>query len=150
MQVDARRLLVAGPAAQHVLDAGIGPVGVVRRVRVVHRHDVGQHRRPHIVVVVGGDAHELRALDQEGRVADISEAHLVGVRARRGGSRRHDHGERSATRPGQLVRISGLSAGGAAPCAEASVVAATNAPTAPSSFTPMPPMTKPAFQAGRI
>ena len=91
LQVDARRLLVVGPAAQHVLDARIGTVGVVRRVRVVHRHDVGQHRRPDVVVVVGRDAHQLRALDQEGRVADISRCAPDRARARRaqgGGLRR--------------------------------------------------------------
>ena len=37
------RLAVVAPAAQHELDARIGPVGVVGRVRVVHRDDVGQH-----------------------------------------------------------------------------------------------------------
>ena len=66
----------------------IGIVGVVGGVRVIHGHDVGQHRRPDIVVVVGGDAHELRALDQEGRMADIADAHLIGVRARRDETRR--------------------------------------------------------------
>ena len=54
-------------------------VGVVDGMRVVHGHDVGQHRRSHIVVVVGGDAHELWAFDQEGGVADIGDAHLVGA-----------------------------------------------------------------------
>ncbi len=67
---------------------GIGIVGVVGGVRVIHGHDVGQHRRPHIIVVVGGDAHELRALDQEGRMADIADAHLIGRRARRAETRR--------------------------------------------------------------
>ena len=37
----------------------------------------GNTARPDIVVVVGGDAHALRALDQEGRVADIGDAHLI-------------------------------------------------------------------------
>ena len=54
----------------------VGEVGVVG---VVHGDDVGQHRRPHIVVVVGHDAHQLRALDQERGVADEREPHLVGV-----------------------------------------------------------------------
>ena len=83
LQVDARRLFVLGPAAQHVFDARIGMIGVMRRVRVIHGRDVGQHRRPHIVVVVGGDAHELRAFDQKRRVADIADAHLVGSSAAR-------------------------------------------------------------------
>ena len=39
----------------------------------------GTHRRPHIVVVVGGDAHELRAFDQERGVPDIGDAHLIGI-----------------------------------------------------------------------
>ena len=45
LHVMARRLVRArAPAAQHVLDAGIGVVGVVGRMRVVHGDDVGQHR----------------------------------------------------------------------------------------------------------
>ena len=70
---------VVAPAAQHVFDRRIGMVGVVRVVRVVHGGDVGHDRRPHIVVVVGGDAHPLRTLDQERGVADIADAHLIGV-----------------------------------------------------------------------
>ena len=54
-------------------------VGVVGVVGVVHGDDVGHDRRPHIVVVVGRDAHELRALDQERGVADEGEPHLVGI-----------------------------------------------------------------------
>ena len=66
------------PAAQHVPDAWIGTLGVVGRVRVIHGHDIGQHRRPDVVVIVGGDADELRALDQEGRMPDIADADLIG------------------------------------------------------------------------
>jgi len=46
-------------------------------VRVIHRDDVGPNRGADIIVVVGCDAHELRALDQERRVADIGEADLL-------------------------------------------------------------------------
>ena len=80
LHVDARRLFVVGPAAQHVFDAGVGTVGVVRGVRVVHGDDVGQHRRPDEAVIVGGDAHQLRAFDQEGGVADEADAHLIGFK----------------------------------------------------------------------
>jgi hypothetical protein len=48
-------------------------------VGVVHSDDVGQDRRPHIVVIVGRDPHQLRALDQERGVADEREPHLVGI-----------------------------------------------------------------------
>ena len=92
VHVDARRLFVLHPAAQHVLDRQIGIVRVMRRVRGVHGHDVGQNRRPDVIVVVGGDAHQLRAFDQEGGVADIGDAHLVvferGEPERRRGKRR--------------------------------------------------------------
>ena len=40
------------PAAQYQLDARIGRVGEVRRMGVVHRHDIGQFVRPDIGVVV--------------------------------------------------------------------------------------------------
>ena len=139
--VDARRLFVAGPAAQHVFDARVGVVGVVAGMRVVHRHDVGQHRRPHIVVVVGGDAHELRALDQEGRVADVSETHLVGFERGKLESGRHDGGPRRAIRPGQLCAISGLTPGlgaGAAPCARACTASTAKAAASPSFSTTRP------------
>ena len=39
----------------------------------------GTHRRPHIIVVIGGDAHALRALDQERGVTDEGDAHLIGI-----------------------------------------------------------------------
>src|SRR5258705_5896644 len=48
-------------------------------MRVVHGDDVGGHRRAYIIIVVGRDAHQLRALDQEGRVAHIGQADLIGV-----------------------------------------------------------------------
>jgi hypothetical protein len=87
--VVARRLVGARPpAAQHVLDARIGVISEMAGMRMVHRDDVGQHRRAHIVVVVGRDAHELRTLDQEGRMADIGEPHLIGIERKpeRGGN----------------------------------------------------------------
>ena len=74
------------PAAQHVLDVGVGEVGVVRGVRPVHGGDVGHHRRANVVVVVGGDLHAAGAFDQPGRVADEGQPHLAFGRARRGGS----------------------------------------------------------------
>ncbi len=78
----------------------------MRVVGVVHGGDVGQQRRPHIVVVIGGDAHELRALDQKRGVADKSDPHLIGIERRDGMSR----GWFAATGPGQPVVISGLAA----------------------------------------
>ena len=78
--VVSRRLVGARPpAAQDVRNARIGIVGVVRVMGVVHGGDVGQHRYPDIIVVVGGDAHELRTLDQKRRVASIGDANLVGI-----------------------------------------------------------------------
>ena len=76
-EVDARRALVLHPAAQHVCDARIGVIGVVRRVRMIHRHDVGDDGRTNIVVVVGGDAHALRRLDEESGMADESKPQLI-------------------------------------------------------------------------
>ena len=70
---------VGVPALQHVADAGIGEVGVVRGVRPVHGGDLGHDLRPHVVVVVGGDADRAGALDQPGRVPDEGEAHLRGL-----------------------------------------------------------------------
>jgi hypothetical protein len=52
-------------------------VGVMRVVRMVHRHDIRQQRRFDVIVVIGGNAHELRALDQESRVAEKGDAGLV-------------------------------------------------------------------------
>ena len=72
------RLAVVAPAAQHELDVRIGPIGVVGRVGVVHRHEVGQHRGAQILVEVGGDAHQLGTFDQERRMAHIGDARLVG------------------------------------------------------------------------
>ena len=50
---------------------------VVRVVGVIHGDDVGRDRRAQIVVVVGHDANELRALDHESRVTEEREPHLV-------------------------------------------------------------------------
>ena len=80
LKVVAGRLVRArSPAAQDVRDARIGTVGKVRAVRVIHGRDVGQHRRPNIVVVICRDAHELRAFDQKSRMARIGDADLVGI-----------------------------------------------------------------------
>src|SRR5207342_3504272 len=67
------------PAAQHVLDVGVGEIRVVRGVRPVHGGDVGNHGGAQIVVVVGGDLHPTGALDQPGRVPDKRQAHLRGL-----------------------------------------------------------------------
>ncbi len=90
LYVMARRLLRArAPAAQHMRDARIGPVGVVRSCAWFMVAMSGRTARPDVVVVVGGDAHELRALDQECRMAGIADAHLVGIE-RELKCRRHD------------------------------------------------------------
>ena len=78
-QVVLGRAALGVPAAQHVLDAGIGEVRVVRGVRPVHGGDVGHHLRAHVVVVVGGDLHGAGAFDQPGRVPDEGQAHLGGL-----------------------------------------------------------------------
>ena len=62
---------------------GSGDSRVVRRVRVIHCCDVGQHGRPDVIIVVGRDAHQLRAFDQKGRVADIADAHLIAFERRK-------------------------------------------------------------------
>ena len=54
-------------------------VRVVRVVGVIHGDDVGQDRRPHIIIVIGRNAHKLRAFDQERGVADEGEPHLVRI-----------------------------------------------------------------------
>ena len=53
----------------------------------------GKRARLHIVVVVGGDLHALRALDQEGRMPGVGDADLVArqrreLEGRRNGPRR--------------------------------------------------------------
>ena len=65
------------PAAQHVLDARVGKVGVVRGMRPVHRDDARHLHRPGIAGIVGGDRHALRARDQKRRVPDIADDHLL-------------------------------------------------------------------------
>ncbi len=76
---DGRFVRAVAPATQHVFDRRIGMVGVVGVVSVVHGGDVGDDGRLHIVVVVGRDAHLLRALDQECGVADEGKPHLIRV-----------------------------------------------------------------------
>jgi hypothetical protein len=53
-----------------------------------HRYDIGHDRRPDIIVVIGGDAHALRAFDQKGRMPHIIDADLIG-RERKPKRRRH-------------------------------------------------------------
>ena len=78
----------------------LGSGRLVKRVEraPVHGDDVGQDRRLDVVVVVGCHAHELRALDQEGRVAHIVDADLAflqrGQRTRRRDDVLGDHSPR--------------------------------------------------------
>src|SRR5204862_6882920 len=67
MRRDAARRV---PAAQHKFDAGLDRIGVMRRMRVVHRHDVGRYRRADHVVVIGDDRHALRALNEKARMPE--------------------------------------------------------------------------------
>src|SRR5215468_6772481 len=58
--VSDRQVVLGGPAlgvpaAQHVLDSGIGEIGVVADMRAVHGGDVGHNSRAQIVIVVGGN-----------------------------------------------------------------------------------------------
>jgi hypothetical protein len=52
-------------------------------MRMIHRRNVRKHRRPDPIAVIGRDAHELRAFDQERRVPDIADAHLVALERRK-------------------------------------------------------------------
>jgi hypothetical protein len=54
-------------------------IRVVRVMGVIHGDDVGQDRRPHIIVVIGRNAHKLRAFDQKRGVANEGDPHLVSV-----------------------------------------------------------------------
>ncbi len=63
--VTCRLIRCRPPAAQDVLDRRVGAIGVMGAVRVVHGDDVWHDRRTDIVVIVGHDAYELRALDQK-------------------------------------------------------------------------------------
>ena len=119
LEIVVGRLAVLLPAAQHMLDAGLGPVGEMGRMRPVHRHDVGQDRRLDVVVVVGRDAHQLRALDQEGRVADVVDAYLAFLQ--RGEAKRGRNDARPVLRDQARTGLDhlGLCGQGAAPCAKA-------------------------------
>jgi hypothetical protein len=52
-------------------------VGIVRIVRVIHRHDIRQHRWLHVIIVIGRNAHKLRTFDEESRVTDKSQPDLI-------------------------------------------------------------------------
>ncbi len=67
-------------------------VAVVRVVGVIHGGDIGHHRRPDIVVVIGRDAHELRAFDQKGGMPNKSDPHLIRIERRQPQRRRHQEG----------------------------------------------------------
>jgi len=49
----------------------------MRVVRMIHGDNIRQQPRLNVTVVIGGNAHELRALDQESRVAEEGQADLV-------------------------------------------------------------------------
>ena len=67
---------VGVPAAQHVLDLGIGQQRVVRRMCLVHGGDVGHRGWPDVVVIVGRDLDTARCLDQPRGVTNEREFHL--------------------------------------------------------------------------
>src|SRR5215510_14199520 len=80
LDIDAGRLLIFGPTTQYILDARIGRQAVMRAVRVIHRCNIRQHRRLDVIVVISRDAYQLWALDQECRVADISQTRLTALK----------------------------------------------------------------------
>ncbi len=90
----ARRI----PAAQDQLDPGIGKIGVMRRVGVVHRHDVGNEVRPDVAVIVGDDADAAWALDEEAGMAEKADADMA-RRAPCGGPRPRPAGRAAALPP---------------------------------------------------
>src|SRR3984885_9189988 len=54
-------------------------VGVMRVVSVIHGGNVGRHRRLHIVIVIGGDANEFGAFNEEAGVTEEGDAHWVWI-----------------------------------------------------------------------
>jgi len=68
---------ILAPTPQHVFDRRVGIIGVMRVVRMIHGDNIRQQPRLNVTVVIGGNAHELRALDQESRVAEKGQADLV-------------------------------------------------------------------------
>src|SRR5438309_5335280 len=57
------------PAAQYIFDPRFDCVAVMRRMSVVHRHNIGRQRRPNRVVVIRHDPNAGRALYQKARMA---------------------------------------------------------------------------------
>src|SRR5690348_13689472 len=51
------------PSAQDVFHARLYRVAVMRRMRIIHRHDVGRDRRPYRIVIIRNDPNPARALD---------------------------------------------------------------------------------------
>ncbi len=86
------RFALMRPAAQHMHDAGFRAVGEMRGMGIVHRHDVGPHRRADVIVVVGGSRNALRAFDQESGVTDKGDAGRVDLGGGRPIAGRHDLG----------------------------------------------------------
>ena len=90
----ARNSAAGIPAAQDKFHPGLDRVAVVRRMRVVHRHDVGRDRRPDRVVVIGDDANSARAFDQKARMAEKGDRDRA---LRSGGSEAHWPGPPATT-----------------------------------------------------
>src|SRR6476619_7764981 len=76
LEIVVDRPAVRIPAAQHMLDPGVGKVCVMRAMRMVHGDDVGDGLAG-ITRIVGGDPDAAGAFDEEGRVADEGELHLA-------------------------------------------------------------------------
>jgi hypothetical protein len=73
----ARRTIAVVPAAQHMGDARIGIERVVRRVRAVHRHDIGRLARSVGAAEIGGDGDVAGRLDDVGGMAGIGDGYLA-------------------------------------------------------------------------
>src|SRR5207248_6865659 len=58
------------PSAQDVFHTRLYRVAVMRRMRIIHRHDVGRDRRSYRIIVIRDDPNTARALDQKARMAE--------------------------------------------------------------------------------
>src|SRR5687767_12932868 len=82
LEIVFRRAACGIPSTQDMFDVGIGRVGMVRGVCLVHRHHVWQHAsRP--AGIVGGDLEAPRAFNQKCGMADEGELNLIGRKSRR-------------------------------------------------------------------
>ena len=84
------------PAAQDKFDAGSDAIGVMRAVRVVHRHDVRDETGAVEAVVIGDRAGAAGTLDKKAGVTEKGHADLARLREPQRG--RHDAGHRSGNR----------------------------------------------------